>query len=124
MQVIAEFVFPLYTRGDCNIHITNNKYNLVISHYKENKSKSESDDTIFIDKDLDKDYKYSDFRNIERVSNKTIKCIKDVHSGDKIKIYVDIKDKVSVLSVMDSCSIHYTYKHRKHLKKWVTVEIK
>ena len=108
MKVIVDYVFRDFVVGDCTICITNNKYNLVISHYKENKSESESDDTIFIDKD----HKYSDFRNIKRVSNETIKCIKNVNIGDKIKIYVDIKDNVSVYSVMDDCLINFSYVYR------------
>ena len=106
MKVIVDYVFRDFVVGDCTICITNNKCNLVISHYKENKSESESDDTIFIDKD----HKYSDFRNIKRDSNETIiKCIKNVKIGDKIKIYADIKDNVSVYYIMDNCIINFSY---------------
>ena len=34
MKVIVDYVFRDFVVGDCTICITNNKYNLGISHYK------------------------------------------------------------------------------------------
>jgi hypothetical protein len=93
MKVIIDYEFRDWVVGDCFINITNNKCNLVISHYKENNSISESDKTIFIDK-------------------AHIYCIKNVKIRDKIKIYVDnsvcTNDKSSI---MEDCSIKFSYEY-------------